>query len=240
VTGENSLGSTPSRHPRVVVAIPCYNTERFIREVVARSLDYADEVIVVNDGSDDRSAAVAEQAGAKVVNHPSNEGYGQAIKSCFDAGRRSKADVLVTLDGDGQHDPSEIPVVLAAVLSGEADIAIGSRFRGKHCAMPAYRRFGVRVITFLFNVGSRVRLSDSQSGFRAYGGKALELLRVTEKGMGASVELIVQARNKGLRMVEIPISCSYEAPSARNPLAHGLGVALTVVKIRLKHRLNMR
>ncbi|MBN1137156.1 MAG: glycosyltransferase family 2 protein [Anaerolineae bacterium] len=226
------MGET-ARPPRVVVAIPCYNEAHFIADVVRRARAHADVVVVVDDGSNDDTVARAREAGAHVVEHGANRGPGAAARSCLQAGRDLDADVLVTLDGDGQHNPDEIPDVIAPVLTGEADLVIGSRFLGRANNVAAYRRFGINVITWLYNVGAKVQISDGQSCFRAYSRRALETLTITEPGFGFSVETLVQARSAGLRLQERSISCLYHAEShSMNPVVHGVGVALMVVKHR--------
>lgn len=220
--------------PKTIVAIPAYNVEGFITDVVLKARRFADEVIVVDDGSCDGTSEAAADAGALVVKHGVNQGAGGATKSCFKQARRRGAHILATVDGDGQHDPDDIPRLLAPILSRQADVVIGSRFLGRKSNMPAYRRFGNGVITFLYNFGSKVKVSDAQSCFRAYGEKALHSLNVTERGFGFSVELLEQARQRGLTISEVPISCIYHSAShSANPVIHGLGVASIVLKLRL-------
>ncbi|MBT9141262.1 MAG: Undecaprenyl-phosphate mannosyltransferase [Dehalococcoidia bacterium] len=114
--------------PKVVAAIPCFNTKPAIAGVVSKARRYVDQVIVIDDGSHDGTAEAARAAGAGVINHSVNKGYGEAIKSCFKAAKANAADVLVILDGDGQHNPDEIPNLLTPILKGEADLVIGSHF----------------------------------------------------------------------------------------------------------------
>lgn len=220
--------------PRIVAGIPAYNEGRFIGEVVRKARELVDEVIVVDDGSTDSTARVAEAAGALVIRHKTRKGAGGATKSCFKAAKAKGADVLVTLDGDAQHQPSEISKLVAPLLRNKVDLAIGSRFLGEQGNMRLYRRFGIKIITFLYNFGSKVKVSDAQSCFRAYGQRALHSLSVTEAGFGFSVELLVQARQRGLTIGEVPISCVYHSEShSSSPVIHGLGVAFTVLKLRL-------
>jgi len=221
--------------PKVIAAIPCYNEERFIGEVVLKAKRHVDQVIVIDDGSRDGTVEAAKVTGALIVNHGVNKGYGESVKSCFAAAKANHADVLVIFDGDGQHNPDELPPALALILNGRADMVIGSRFLSGQTNIPRYRKFGIDVITWLFNVGSKVKVSDAQSGFRVYSRRILDTISLTEKGMAISVEVIIKAREKGFTIQEVPISCTYHSKSSTlNPVSHGLGVALTVVKLRSK------
>jgi len=221
--------------PKVVAAIPCFNTELSIADVVSRARKYVDRVIVIDDGSRDGTAEVAKAAGALVINHGTNRGYGIAVKSCFEAAEANAADVLVILDGDGQHNPDEIPRLLAPVLRGEADLTIGSRFIADNHNMPRYRKFGISVINFLWNFGSKVKVSDTQSGFRVYRRGVIQGVSLVETGMSISVEALEKIRSKGGTIKEVPISCLY-VPSVLNmgAIRHGLSVALSVIRIRAK------
>jgi glycosyltransferase involved in cell wall biosynthesis len=220
--------------PKVVAAIPCHNEEQFIADIVRAVQRHVHQVVVVDDGSSDDTSGAAEAAGALVVRHDSNRGPGVAYRSCLEAARELGADVLVTLDGDGQHLPEELPPVLEPLLRGEADLVIGSRFLD-HYEIRRYRKFGIDVITWLYNLGSPVKVVDAQSCFRGYNRRALDTLSVSEHGFGFSVELLVQAREYGLTIKEVPISCIYHANShSQNPVLHGLTVALMVIKHRLR------
>ncbi|MFC2002738.1 glycosyltransferase family 2 protein [Chloroflexota bacterium] len=227
--------SSQTNRPKVIAAVPCFNTEPFIAEVVSRARKYVDQVIVINDGSHDSTAKAAEAVGVLVINHDGNRGYGEAVKSCFEAAKANGADILVILDGDGQHNPDEIPKLVAFLTDNGADIVIGSRFMDSQTDMPGYRRFGIKIITFLLNFGYREKLQDAQSGFRAYSKQALNTISGTESGMGISVEILIKARTNNLKIGEVCISCQYHlSSSAMNPVIHGLTVAYSVVKLRLK------
>jgi len=222
--------------PKIIAAIPAYNEAKYIGQVVRQTKKYVHQVIVVDDGSTDETAKEAKTAGAAVIRHEINQNYGGAIKSCFKAARKLAADILVTIDGDGQHNATEIPLLITPVIKGEADIVIGSRFLNGHNGIPRYRKFGIDVITWLYNFGSSVKLSDTQSGFRVYNKKALESITyLQDNKMAISVETIVKARKANLVMREVPISCKYHAQSSTlNPVTHGLSVALAAVKYRLQ------
>jgi glycosyltransferase involved in cell wall biosynthesis len=228
----------PNDRPKIIVAIPCLNEETFIADIVTRAKKYADKLIVVDDGSTDATSEVAKAAGAEVIRHKTNQGAGAATKTAFEAAKRSHADILVTLDGDGQHNPDEIPQLLAPILKGEADLVIGSRFLHPNLhQMRKYRKFGIDVITFLYNFGSKVRVSDSQCCFRAQNRKLIEAVNITEAGFSFSVQVLIQARGKGFTIKEVPVSCIYHSQgSSLNPVIHGLGVAFNVIKHRLFSR----
>jgi glycosyltransferase involved in cell wall biosynthesis len=229
--------ATEVKHPRIVVAIPCFNTEHYIADVVTRTKKYVDQVIVINDGSHDQTAMIAEAAGATVVNHNKNKGYGEAIKSCFNAAKENNADVLVIIDGDGQHNPDEIPQMIMPILSKEADFVIGTRFRGTETNMPIYRKLGIQIINSLYNFGSRTKISDTQCGFRAYSTKNTDTLSLDASGMDISVEILLEIRRNRFVIKEVPVSCLYhERSSTLNPIFHGIVVALSVIRIRIKNR----
>jgi glycosyltransferase involved in cell wall biosynthesis len=233
-TAESTQTSQTTRST-IVAGILAYNEEQFIAEVVRKARKFVDEVMVVDDGSTDKTARIAKASGAVVIGHKVRRGAGGATKSCFEAAKTRGAAVLVTLDGDGQHEPADIALVLKPVLEGEADVVVGSRFLGGQGSIPLYRKFGIKVITWLVNFGSRVKVSDAQSCFRAYGKKALNSLSVTEEGFGFSVELLVKARQEGCTFAEVPIHCIYHPAShSTNPVIHGFSVAFTVVKLRFR------
>lgn len=217
---------------RTLAAIPAWNQEMRVASVVLLARNYVDTVLVVNDGSADRTAVVAERAGAVVVSHVANKGYGGAIQSCFQYAKDNGFDAMVLLDSDGQHDPEDVPRVLDPIINGVADISIGSRFLDSDTKVPFYRKVGIGVITGVTKgVSNGMTLKDSQSGFRAYSRKAIELLLPRDNGMGASVELLLDANKLGLGIVEVPVSIKYdEESSTQNPVKHGLSVIGSIVR----------
>jgi len=226
----------------VVAAIPAFNEEKAIARVVLLAKKHVDKVMVCDDGSADLTGEIAERLGADVVRHERNLGYGAAVQSLFKRARELGAEVMVTLDGDGQHDPREIPVLVEPVLEGKADVVIGSRFLGdlrKRSNVPSHRRLGIKVISRLAGAASNYGLSDAQSGFRVYGRKALESLSLYENGMGVSVEVLMEAKKEGLTIVEVPTSCNYhglEKTSTRGPLRHGVSVVMSIVRLVVEER----
>lgn len=225
---------------KVVAVIPCYNEEKTIADIVNRTARYVEKVIVADDCSIDNTANIASEAGANVVRGKFQQGFGgnmmSGIKSALANG---KPDIVVTLDGDGQHNPDEIPQVIEPIMNGQVDIVIGSRFMGNYNA-PRYRKFGIDVITWLYNVGDKQKITDSQSCLRAYKREVLEVINLEECGFGLSTEVLIKARAYGFRIKEVPISCIYHKEfsmnSSMNPIKHGLGVALCTIKWRLRIR----
>lgn len=218
---------------RIIAVIPCLNEAAFISDIVGKALKHVDRVLVVDDGSSDHTSEVARQAGAEVIRHEKRRGAGAATRSGFLAALKEGADIVVTLDGDGQHDADEIPAVIAPLLKGEADLAVGSRFVKRDTNMPPYRNLGIDVITWLYNVGWKDKISDSQSCFRSYSRRLLEEVSITRDDFGFSVEVLIKARKKGLKIVEVPASCYYHAESSTlDPITHGLGVACSVIWMR--------
>lgn len=225
----------------IIAAVPALNAEKTIAKIVIKSMRHVDRVIVCDDGSRDMTGEIAERLGAEVIRHEWNMGYGAALASLFRRAREIGPDAMVTLDADMQHNPENIPRLVKPILDGEADIVIGSRFLGEgDKEMPKGRMFGIKAITKLANAASYKELTDAQSGFRAYSRKAIELITPTEQGMGTSTEILLKAKEKGLKIMEVPIKINYdvEKPSTHNPLYHGLDVVLSTVKhMSMRHPL---
>lgn len=220
--------------------MPAFNESERIKEIINKIKSKSDDVIVCNDGSTDSTGIIAEKMGAIVVNHEKNLGYGSAIKSIFLKAKEIEADILITFDADGQHRIEDIKAVIQPILDNKADIVIGSRFLENNVEMPKYRKFGVKTITSLTNISSEIKLSDSQSGFRAYNKKTLSEIFPTENGMGISTEIIIKANRKKLRIKEVPIKILYQGKtSTHNPILHGISVILSTTKfISTEHPLS--
>jgi glycosyltransferase involved in cell wall biosynthesis len=220
-----------------IAAMPAYNEEHSIAKMVLRCKKYVNNVVVVDDGSDDATSEIAESLGAYVVRHKQNGGYGAALRSCFEVARELNADRMVIIDSDGQHDPAEIPKLLKPIETG-ADLVIGSRFcNGNGKNVPAYRKIGMKVLDAFTVAAGGINVTDSQSGFRAYGRRAIETIRIDGKGMSAGSEILLQAKDENLKVEEVEIQCRYdvEDASTENPVSHGMRVL-----IELLHDMELR
>jgi glycosyltransferase involved in cell wall biosynthesis len=222
----------PKANPKIIVCIPAFNEEKSIGSVVVRALRLVDGVVVCDDGSSDATAETAEDAGARVIRHERNQGYGAALCDLLIEATRLDADTVITMDADGQHDPRFLPFLVDPILDGSADIVIGSRFLGGPEAVPSYRKAGVKFLTAASNQLTDLNLTDCQSGYRAYSAEALPKIIPAEFGMGASTEILARASEAGLRIKEVPITVEYDVgrSSTQNPFSHGLGVLLSTVK----------
>jgi glycosyltransferase involved in cell wall biosynthesis len=214
--------------PRVLAGIAAYNEARYVGTVVLQARQYVDEVIVVDDGSTDNTAKVAQLAGATVVRHAENRGKGAAIQSILAEAKRRNPDVLVLLDADAQHDPNEIPLLIKPISEG-SDLIIGSR-EAQEDKTPRYRRIGKQVIFRSSRLASRTHIYDSESGFRALSPKAINELDLKENGFAIESEMITRAADKNLKITEVPISNIYTTDgSTLNPIRHGIDVLSRIV-----------
>ena len=154
---------------KTTIGIPAFNEEKNIAKMIVKLKKISDEIIVCNDGSSDLTGEIAEKMGAIVINHEKNLGYGAGINSIIKKSKEIDTDILVTFDADGQHRIEDIETVTKPIINGEADLVIGSRFldEGKK-EVPGYRKLGINIITKVTNSGLKEKITDSQSGFRAY------------------------------------------------------------------------
>jgi glycosyltransferase involved in cell wall biosynthesis len=229
-----------NKEVKIAVGLPAFNEEKNIGKIIAQLLNKSYAVIVCNDGSSDSTGIIAEKMGAIMINHKKNLGYGAAIGSIFKKAREDKFDILVTFDSDGQHRISDIEKIIEPIQNKMSDIVIGSRFTGDGKAdMPKYRKLGIKVITNLVNSQTGKKITDSQSGFRAYNTKVLAQINPSESGMGVSTEILIKADKQKLKIKEIPITILYEGEtSTHNPIAQGTSVILSTMKfISIEHPL---
>ncbi|MBA7630405.1 Undecaprenyl-phosphate 4-deoxy-4-formamido-L-arabinose transferase [subsurface metagenome] len=214
-------GQRSHNRPKVIAAIPAHNEAKYIGTIVLKARQHVDEVMVVDDGSTDQTADVARLAGASVIRHQQNRGYGASVQTLLAEAKKKKPDVLVLLDADAQHNPDEIPDLIKPILAG-SDLVIGSRERQRG-NIPVYRRFGQRVLSHLSRILSRKKVIDSECGFRAFSSRAIAELKLSQNGMAISAETIAAAAEKGLNVTQIPISAIYaDDRLTLKPVAHGL------------------
>jgi glycosyltransferase involved in cell wall biosynthesis len=213
--------------------LPAYNEELVIGSVVLRTRQYVDRVIVVDDGSSDRTAEVAKLAGADVIRLDHNTGKAYALLLGLRHARNTGCTVAVMLDADGQHDPSEIQRVAGLVSIGKADLVIGSRFLYKNRGIPPYRQFGQKTLDIFTNIGSKAKVTDSQSGFRALSCQALDNLDFRSDGYNIESDMIAHFSAVGLPIMEVPISVNYDVPNKhkKHPLTHGMGVLTRLINL---------
>ena len=220
-----------------LACIPAFNQEKTIGKLVKDCLLHVDEVVVCDDGSTDNTSVAAEKNGAEVVRHEKNYGYGAALITLFDKAREKNPDVMITLDADGQHIPEFIPQLIAPLSYKGTDVVIGSRFLKNNSDTPKFRKTGIKIITAATNIDGKLKLTDAQSGFRAYSKKAVQVIHPTEYGMAASTEILSKIVNKGLKIVEVPIVISYDGTESKTKsLPHGITVLMNVLKyMSIKH-----
>jgi len=219
-----------------LVCIPAYNEEEHIEDVIKKSLSHVDQVIVCDDGSTDNTAKIAKDAGAIVISQK-NQGYGAAIATLFDYARRENTQIMITLDGDGQHNPDQIPLLIDIITTHNVDVVIGSRFLDDTTKTSGYRKTGIKIITSASNYGTNFKVTDSQSGFRAYSKDAIDAIHPTEQGMAVSTEILLKISNKGLSLAEVPITISYNGDTSEQHSApHGVSVLMNTLKyVSIKH-----
>ncbi len=225
---------------KIAIGLPALNEGKNIASIILQLKKKYEVVIVCDDGSLDLTSEISEKMGAIVVKHKKNLGYGAAIRSLFLKAQELECDILVTFDADGQHRVSEIEDVIAPIVNNKSDIVIGSRFLGTiEGEIPSYRKIGIKAITNIVNANTGKKITDSQSGFRAYNKNVLERIIPSESGMGVSTEILIKANKLKFRVSEIPITISYEGDtSSQNTLSHGTSVILSTMKfISIEHPL---
>ena len=217
---------------KVTIGIPAFNEEKNIAKMIVKLKKIYDEIIVCNDGSTDLTGEIAENLGVIVINHKQNLGYGAGINSIIKKSKEIDTDILVTFDADGQHKVEDVKKVIEPIKNGDADLVIGSRFLSKTKEkIPEYRKIGINIITKVTNAGLKKKITDSQSGFRAYSKDLISKLDISDMGMGISTEILIKTNSLGFRIVEIPITILYEGKtSTQNPISHGTSVLFSTIK----------
>ena len=216
---------------KCIIGIPAYNEEKNIALIITKLKKITDSIIVCDDGSTDMTSKISKNLGVVVISHKKNMGYGVAINSIFQKSKEMNSDLLVTFDADGQHRVEDIEKVIEPIKNNVADLVIGSRFLDKKSHIPNYRKIGIKVITQVTNASIKKKLTDSQSGFRAYNQRVLSQISPSDMGMGISTEILIKSSSKGLRITEVPITVLYEGDtSTHNPVSHGTSVLISTIK----------
>jgi glycosyltransferase involved in cell wall biosynthesis len=229
-----SAESSPLAALRRIAIVPAFNEERNVGRVLEelRAFDPGLQVIVVSDGSTDRTAEVAEAGGAHVISLPFNLGIGGAVQTGFRFAWEEGYELAVRVDGDGQHDASQLGAVIAPVLAGEADIVVGSRFAGTGgYRSSAARRVGIRVLAWVVSAIARQRITDTTSGFQALNRRAIGLYAADLPHDYPEVEGMVMAIRHRVRLQEVPVTMR-EREHGRSSIG-ALGSVYYMVKILL-------
>ncbi|MFB0562631.1 MAG: glycosyltransferase family 2 protein [Candidatus Lokiarchaeia archaeon] len=228
----NSSPPTRAGKPKIFAVIPARNEEQTVGIVVKETLRYVDNVLVVDDASSDHTGVTARSCGAIVTRRNICQGIGAAVSTGLCKALELGANIIVTLDADGQHDPQEIPNLIAPILSGEADLVLGSRFLGSMENPDSVKVFGNRLFTFIVKRMTRVKLTDTQSGFRAF----------TQKSVNSSYfspftytqEMIIRAAKDGFRIKEVPVHINRRRVGnsrvVSNPIIYGFKALKIILK----------
>lgn len=239
--GESKFENDVSKNGETVAIIPAYNESSNIVKVVNEVRKYVTTVVVVDDGSNDDTFEKAKTTGAIVVRSINNRGKGAALKRGFMECFKFSPSIILTIDADGQHDPSDIPKLIEPIKQKQADIVIGSRYHKNSVSeIPLKRGMGLSVINVLNRSLIRSSVHDSQSGFRAYNKQVFSLLTDYDSyGYGAETEQLAHAESYGANIVEVPVTIRYrglENTSKQNSFSHGLHLLSTIIRIAVEKR----
>jgi glycosyltransferase involved in cell wall biosynthesis len=211
---------------KIAVVVPAYNEEITIGSVVLGAAKYCDRVYVVNDGSTDLTSETAKAAGAFVLEMEKNGGKAKALMRGLRRAREDGYSIVVMMDGDGQHKSIDIPALINPVINNSIDLVIGSRFMKEDNKIPAYRQAGQKVLNTFTNMGSSGKLTDTQSGFRALGPKALDNLNFESDGYSVESDMITRFSELNLSIVEVPVSVRYDVPNGHKQGSTSMGFTL--------------
>ncbi|GAA4421573.1 glycosyltransferase family 2 protein [Bremerella cremea] len=201
----------PSNHqPNVWVVVPAYNeAERIGRTIQGLSCHFQN-IVVVDDGSSDRTFQRLESLPVWALRHPINLGQGAALQTGIDLAIQQGAEIIITFDADGQHDVHDLDRLMEPILAGRADIALGSRFLGKAAVnMPASRWAILKMGVLFTRVCSQIKVTDTHNGLRALSRQAATQIRITQNRMAHASEILDQIQYHGLRFEEVPVTIHY-------------------------------
>ena len=216
-----------------VACIPAFNAENQISDVIKKSLNYVDKVLVCDDGSTDNTFENAKLTGAYVLKHEKNLGKGAALKTLFTKAKELNADIIITIDADGQFLPVEMIKLIEPIQNNNFDLVIGNRFLDKK-EMPSYRKAGNKILDSFTKLAANLPFEDTQSGFRSYSKTALEKISFSSNGFGVDSEILIDAVNKNLKITEKYVTVIYntgEKTSTKNPISHSVGVLASIIEL---------
>ena len=225
----------------VIACIPAYNEEESIFDVIKATENFVKKVLVCNDGSIDNTSEVVKKTQATLLSQEKKMGKGFTLRTLFREAIKLDPEVIITLDADNQHNPSDIPVLLKEIMRNGSDIVVGSRFvKGAHTDISKWRLFGLNVINYLQNALTNCSVIDSQSGFRAFTKDAFSVvLESREDGYTIESEQLFLAAEKGIKVTEVPITVKYKglhSTSKKNFIVHGLELVNYILRYYIKKR----
>ena len=221
---------------RVLVLVPAYNESRFIGSVILQLKRNPVDVLVVDDGSTDDTAEIAQAAGAEVVRLETNQGKGAALNAGLTHIRQRSPEAVVIIDADGQHLPDELIKVVTPILTGDADIAIGSRYLHNTSNTPRHRKFGHKAMNLVTRLASGVNATDSQSGYRAFSPNAYNHLKFSSKGFSVESEMQFLASEHHLKIVDVPVTIQYLDGEKRSAWKQGASVLNGILALTSQYR----
>jgi len=217
---------------KTLCVIPAYNEEGTIIEVINRVKPLVSEIVVVDDGSSDKTRELAEKQNITVLSHFINRGQGTALETGNQYALRAGADIIVHFDADGQFLAEEIKDIISPIIKGEADIVFGSRFLGKKSNMPPFKKYVIIPLAHLVNkIFTGSNLTDPQNGFRALSRKAASQIKIEQDGMAHNTEIISKAFASGLKIKEVPVTVIYHNFGQR--FSGGLKIIKDLILARL-------
>jgi len=217
---------------KIIAVIPAHNEEKYIFDVVKETKKYADQVIVVDDASCDKTSMLAKKAGAMVLRHVVNLGLGGTLKTGCDAAILLNAKIIVTLDGDGQHDPSELPKITARLVSGEVEAVFGERPFSKN--MPFVKKMGNHFFHLFSKNIFGIKVRDTQTGYRAFTAEAYKKIRWESADYAVASEMLINAEKHKLNYVPQEIKTIYHEDQKGTTILDGLKIANKMIKLKFK------
>ncbi len=215
-----------------IAIIPAYNEQLTIGSIITLTRKYVDEILVIDDGSNDMTSIIAKELGCGIIKFENNKGKGIALTKGFEKAIQNGGDIIITLDGDGEHNPKDIPNLLDPVINGECDVSIGVRYNDGRGKTPRVRRIGQQVLDAQTSIIAKHQFTDSQSGFRCFSRKAIEDIKANIKGYEAESLILIEAIKKGFRIKEVPIDAEYRKKSSIvQPISQGFGILLSLINV---------